>query len=78
VAEHNTESELAGTMGYMVHLIKEAIEKWLHPDNFKRCRIYAKLILEPGYQHASKKQSHKQSLISTEGRAVLNNIFFPG
>jgi hypothetical protein len=37
------------TRGYMDHLVKEATEIWLHPDNFNRVhRFHSKSILEPG------------------------------
>jgi hypothetical protein len=54
---------VAGTTGYTHHIVKEAAEIQLHPDNFNRDTDLLQVNSVPAYQNNLKKQSHKQTKI---------------
>lgn len=43
--------ELARVVDYMGHVVKEAVEIQLYPNNFNRDIIHSELILKPNHQY---------------------------
>jgi hypothetical protein len=57
------------SMVYMDCLVKEAVEVWLHFDNFSRdVEVTLKLVIKPHYHHTSVKENHQQTDIRINGR----------